>query len=63
MAGPPKISVVTPSFNSVSTIGDTIESVRTQDYANWEHIVVDGGSKDGTVGQLEPRRMKAIIMR
>ena len=53
MAGPPKISVITPSFNSASTIGDTIESVRTQDYSNWEHIVIDGGSKDGTVGVLE----------
>jgi glycosyltransferase involved in cell wall biosynthesis len=52
MAELPKISVVTPSFNSISTIGDTIESVRAQDYKNWEHIVVDGGSRDGTVELL-----------
>ncbi len=50
---PPKISVVTPSFNSIRTIRDTIESVRSQDYPNWEHIVVDGGSKDGTVELLK----------
>lgn len=49
----PKISVVTPSFNSIHTIRDTIESVRTQDYPNWEHIVMDGGSKDGTVDVLK----------
>ena len=49
----PKISVVTPSFNSVSTIAETIQSVRDQDYGNWEHIVVDGGSQDGTVAVLE----------
>jgi glycosyltransferase involved in cell wall biosynthesis len=49
----PRISVVTPSFNSIHTIRDTIESVRTQDYPNWEHIVIDGGSKDGTVELLK----------
>jgi glycosyltransferase involved in cell wall biosynthesis len=49
----PKISVITPSFNSAGTIAATIESVLRQDYANWEHIVVDGGSTDGTVAMLE----------
>ncbi len=44
----PKISVVTPSFNSLTTIRETIESVRRQDYPHWEHIVMDGGSTDGT---------------
>jgi glycosyltransferase involved in cell wall biosynthesis len=48
-----KISVITPSFNSIHTIHDTIESVRSQDYPNWEHIVIDGGSKDGTVELLK----------
>jgi glycosyltransferase involved in cell wall biosynthesis len=49
----PKISVITPSFNSIHTIRDTIESVRQQDYPHVEHIVVDGGSKDGTVDLLK----------
>src|SRR5262249_7680404 len=49
----PKISIITPSFNSITTIRETIESVRQQDYANWEHIVIDGGSKDGTVNLLQ----------
>jgi len=49
----PRISIVTPSFNSVGTIAATIESVLRQDYDNWEHIVVDGGSTDGTVAVLE----------
>ena len=49
----PRISVITPSFNSIHTIRDTIESVRSQDYANWEHIVIDGGSTDGTVEVLK----------
>jgi glycosyltransferase involved in cell wall biosynthesis len=53
MVEPPKISVVTPSFNSVATIAGTLQSVLSQDYANWEHIVVDGGSTDGTRAVLE----------
>jgi glycosyltransferase involved in cell wall biosynthesis len=53
VSGLPKISVVTPSFNSIHTIRDTIESVRSQDYQNWEHIVIDGGSTDGTVDLLK----------
>ena len=52
MSDLPKISVVTPSFNSIHTIRETIESVRSQDYPNWEHIVIDGGSTDGTVAVL-----------
>ena len=45
----PKLSIVTPCFNSAHTIRETIESVQQQDYKNVEHIVVDGGSTDGTL--------------
>jgi glycosyltransferase involved in cell wall biosynthesis len=45
----PKISIVTPTFNGIVTLRETIESVLAQDYQNWEHIVIDGGSTDGTV--------------
>jgi glycosyltransferase involved in cell wall biosynthesis len=49
----PKISVVTPAFNSVHTVRETIESVLRQRYSNLEHIVMDGGSTDGTVDILK----------
>jgi glycosyltransferase involved in cell wall biosynthesis len=48
----PKISVVTPTFNGIRTLRETIESVIAQNYTNWEHIVIDGGSTDGTVDLL-----------
>ena len=53
MVEPLKISVVTPSFNSVATIAGTLQSVLSQDYPNWEHIVMDGGSTDGTLDLLQ----------
>jgi glycosyltransferase involved in cell wall biosynthesis len=49
----PKISVVTPTFNGITTLRETIESVLSQDYKNWEQIVIDGGSTDGTVELLQ----------
>ncbi|OJV86372.1 MAG: glycosyl transferase [Bacteroidia bacterium 44-10] len=44
-----KVSIITTTFNSASTICDTIESVIAQDYTNIEHIIVDGASKDNTM--------------
>jgi glycosyltransferase involved in cell wall biosynthesis len=53
MADLPVITVVTPSFNAAATIAETLRSVREQDYPDIEHVVVDGGSTDGTVAILE----------
>ena len=44
-----KVSIITATFDSASTIRDTIESVISQDYINIEHIIVDGASNDETV--------------
>ena len=52
MPSPPKISIVTPTFNGIATLRETIESVLDQNYKNWEHIVIDGGSTDGTLDLL-----------
>lgn len=48
-----KITIVTVCRNSASTIKSTVESVLSQDYADIEYIVVDGGSTDGTLGILQ----------
>lgn len=49
----PMISVVTPSLNHGRFLRQTIESVAAQTFRNFEHIVVDGGSTDGTVEILK----------
>ncbi|NOZ71573.1 MAG: glycosyltransferase, partial [Chloroflexi bacterium] len=48
-----KVSVVTPSLNSARFLESAIHSVMDQDYPNVEHIIVDGGSNDGTLEILQ----------
>lgn len=48
-----KISIITVCFNSEKTIAHAIDSVLTQDYHNIEYIIIDGGSKDNTVGIIK----------
>jgi glycosyltransferase involved in cell wall biosynthesis len=49
----PLISIITPSLNRALFIGEAVESVLSQAYPAIEHIVVDGGSTDGTLGLLK----------
>ncbi|MPZ67947.1 MAG: glycosyltransferase [Actinobacteria bacterium] len=49
----PLVSIVTPVLNRASVIGACLGSVAAQDYPNIEHIVVDGGSTDGTLEVIE----------
>lgn len=48
----PLVSIVTPTFNRADLLEPTLRSVRRQTYTNFQHIVVDGGSSDGTVDLL-----------
>ncbi|NML19593.1 glycosyltransferase [Pseudoflavitalea sp. G-6-1-2] len=43
------ISIITATYNSSATVGDTLKSIASQDYQHIEHIIVDGLSKDNTL--------------
>ncbi|HMN05721.1 MAG TPA: glycosyltransferase family 2 protein [Flavobacteriales bacterium] len=54
-----KVSIITVCYNAGREIDETIRSVMVQDHANIEHIVIDGGSTDGT--QERVRRYEECI--
>ena len=47
-----KISIITPSYNQAAYLRTCLNSVACQNYNNSEHIVVDGGSNDGSIEVL-----------
>lgn len=48
----PTVSVIIPTFNRAGRLPNTIESVLAQTYADWELIIVDDESSDGTAGVI-----------
>src|SRR6187399_1027541 len=48
-----KISIVTAVRNGAATLESTMMSIRSQSYSDIEHVLVDGGSSDGTVEIIE----------
>lgn len=56
----PRISIIIPCYNAVEFIEETIQSILGQNYPNFECIVMDGGSTDGTVEILKKYKDKII---
>ena len=54
----PKISIITVCYNSEAHIEEAILSVINQSYENKEYLVIDGGSKDGTLNIIEKYKDK-----
>ena len=53
-----RISVITVCFNSAQTLERTLQSVFEQDWSDLEHIVIDGGSTDGSADILAAFRSR-----
>ena len=52
-ASQPRVSVLTPAYNSAKYLAECIESVLAQTYQNWDYTIVNNGSTDGTLAIAE----------
>jgi glycosyltransferase involved in cell wall biosynthesis len=50
-----QVAIITPTFNRVALLAETLDSVAAQTFDDWEHIVVDDGSDDGTAEMMRSR--------
>ena len=57
-----KISVITVTWNCVETVGDCLASIAGQSYPDLEHILIDGGSRDGTLEVLQAHRDRLAVL-
>ncbi len=60
MTEEPLVSVLTPSFDQARWLADNVRSVEGQTYSRIEHLVMDGGSKDGSVALLQAHERPSL---
>lgn len=51
----PKVSIITVNYNNLSGLKKTVESVTTQSWKEFEYIIIDGGSTDGSEAYIESK--------
>ena len=54
-----KISIITICYNSEETISETLKSIKSQSFKDFEHVVIDGGSTDKTISIIEKENISS----
>ena len=57
-----KVSIITPTFNCASVLGNCLSSIANQSYYPIEHVVVDAASTDSTLELLKNRRKQLSVL-
>lgn len=57
----PLVTIIMRSFNEAWALRDTLPALEAQDYKNWELIVIDSGSTDGSVELIRAARPKHFV--
>lgn len=58
----PKLTLITATFNCVRTLAEAFDSLDRQSYNNIEHVVIDGGSTDGTLALIQARARAGLCV-
>jgi glycosyltransferase involved in cell wall biosynthesis len=59
----PAVSIVLPTYNRGDVLGQAIESVRRQTFEDWELLVVDDGSTDGSAERVADLDRRIVVVR
>jgi len=57
----PKVSIVIPTLNSAKVLSSCLDSIKKQDYPNYEILICDGGSTDLTINIAKKYKSKILI--
>src|SRR3954467_8655180 len=57
----PRVTIIMRSFNEAWALRDTLPALQAQDYTNWELVVIDSGSTDGSVELIRPAKPKHFV--
>lgn len=60
---PPRVSVIVPARNAAATLPATLASVRAQTFSDWEVVLVDDGSTDGTAALARAADERVRVVR